>query len=153
MIHSNTTNLLKGFLIPALVGTLILSFVLLSCGNQPNTQAPCPVLGKWQVKDIETSQSRELDPETRKIYQQELNKMLESSFLLLSTDSTYQLNMGGQPEKGRWKWDAKDSLLLLQVPGRPKRYYTIQPNGQQSFKLRQELDPGQTTLIIASLPH
>lgn len=132
---------------------LILCLLLASCGQQKNTEKACPLVGHWKITGLETDESTRLEADPRKIYQQEVNRMLDSSFVLLTADSSYQLRIGTDLETGRWKWDPADSLLLLEQENRQKSYYILQTNGHQSFKLKKEMDPQHLVLILEHLPH
>lgn len=149
----DTTNLLKGSLMRWAVYGVILTTLTISCGTSAKTAKPFPLLGKWTITGLTTTESRQLDPVSQEIYQQEVNKMLAGAFMEFTPDSTYHLNMGNEQEAGRWKWDPTDSLLRLQDQNRKKTYYVLQPLGQQSFILKKQLDPQGLQLVIENLPH
>jgi hypothetical protein len=152
MKHSYTTNLLKGFFMRVAFTVVFLGFTLNACQNSESRPAACPVMGKWKVMAVETKESRSLDALSREIYQQEVEKMLDSAGLVVSVDSTFLLRLGGDREQGTWKWDPKDSLLRLESQKGRKSYFKIQPHGQQSFILKKELDIRGLELTIGHLP-
>lgn len=152
MQHSYTTNLLKGSFIRTAAATVFFLVALSSCSEPGKARDTCPLVGRWHVTAVETKESRGLDELSRKIYQQEVNKTLDSAAFVVLADSTYQLRIGGDRERGTWKWDTRDSLLRLESQKGRKSYYKIQPHGQQSFIMKKEMDIRGLELTIAHLP-
>lgn len=150
MKHYTRTNLLKGFLTQTIAACLILT----SCSNNPSGTTNCPLTGKWSIVDLQTKESILLEGEAGTIYHNEISKMLDSSALSINPDSTYTLLMGPDREAGKWNWDSKDSLLLLEPITGKKSYFKAQANGNESFILKKDLDPRELKLTIRRhLPH
>lgn len=152
MQHSYTTKLLKGSFIRTVASTVFFLLAIGSCSGPEKPGESCPLVGHWRVTAVETTESRGLDELARKIYEQEVNKTLDSAAFVLSADSSYQLRIGGDREHGTWKWDTKDSLIRLENQKGRKSYYKIQPHGQQSFIMKKEMDLRGLEITIAHLP-
>jgi hypothetical protein len=152
MKHCYTTNLLKGSVIYTLATMVFLLVAMSSCNGPEMVPETCPLVGHWKVTAVETKESRGLDELSRKIYQQEVDKILDSAAFVISADSSYRLRIGGDREQGSWKWDTSDSLLRLESQKGQNSYYKIQRHGQQSFILKKEMDTRGLELTIAHLP-
>jgi hypothetical protein len=124
-MHHLPTNLTKAFK-SAVLGALFIAQVTgCGTGSDQTHGATKPIfIGKWKVKSIKPARYEDLEPDQKKFYDDEMKRMLDSSYFVFNPDSTYATQTGPDAEKGKWISDkAHTRLVLLSNDSVATRYF------------------------------
>ena len=102
---------------PKQIYIFLLSFLLLnSCSeitnNSSTVRKSAFLLGKWTIASIENSASEKLDTASRQIYLRELKYFTDSAYISFQ-DTTFDMQIGSNTQKGRFHFYNGDSILLM----------------------------------------
>lgn len=143
------TKLRNPFHISGFLG--FLAILLTACGSNRETQGITsnhPLLGHWTIVNISNAQTNALDSAQKAIYQNEMQQLIDSSFLTIEQDSSYHLQIGPETEEGIWLATAKmDRLVLKSKSERISRYKILSQSTNQLELLSMD-EPHAVTMLL-----
>ncbi len=130
------TNLTKAFIRSVVFLLLIAQLQACSANTEGSNDEKQPFfIGKWPVRSIHTSQYNALDDTGKKIYNEQMNALLDSSFIEFCTDSSYAMKIGPDSEKGVWIIGKDESKLVLKRQDKQITRFKISEKNGTSFNL------------------
>ncbi|HYG52937.1 MAG TPA: hypothetical protein VD905_18680 [Flavobacteriales bacterium] len=135
-----------------MAGILLL---LAGCSNRESptkTTEPAVIVGNWNIVSLQPARFHAYEPAQQRAYNEQMGRMLDSSYAHFNADSTYEMLTGEYLEKGRWLITVKQDKFVLTSGENTVNRFLILEVGKKSMKI-QNIDTRDSVIMQLERQH